>query len=200
MASKRLHLLALLTLNFAVAPAFAMPTALAPSEQRIFEEAITGKCVPPAAKDVMRSYGAQIANAPTLDAARELILGQTRLAQKALAAASWALPFSDSVREAREKITALEHRVYAANTQSEVASDFLDFLQVPEDSESYQPLGHPEGDGSPMLVAQTNLDQPVVHVGPSGAGCNYSTAEIIIIILGFIFFIIPGIIFLIIFC
>lgn len=38
-----------------------------------------------------------------------------------------------------------------------------------------------------------------VEVG-KGGGCSYDTTEIIAIILGFLFFIIPGIILLIVFC
>ena len=46
----------------------------------------------------------------------------------------------------------------------------------------------------------TDFDKPAVNVKAGGGGCTYTRGEIIIIVLGFLLFIIPGIIFLIIFC
>ncbi len=68
--------------------------------------------------------------------ARELILSQTRLAARALSTASWVMPFSPAVREARDKIERFEKRVYAANTQADVARDFSEFLGVPAEPAS----------------------------------------------------------------
>jgi hypothetical protein len=194
---------AILTISAAVTPAFAMKTDLGPTtKEPLFDQAIRGRCVPSAAKDVLRSYRLKIANAPTVEEARALILSQTGLARKALSTASWLLPFSSSVREAREKIGNLENRVYAANTQSEVAGDFSEFLAVPTDSEDAKVVDQNETpDSSLMVLAAEDLNQPAVSVsaGHSG-GCDYTTGEVIIIILGFLLFIIPGIIFLVIFC
>jgi len=194
---------AILTMSAVVTPAFAMKTDLGPTtKEPLFDQAIRGRCVPSAAKDVLRSYRLKIANAPTVEEAREIILSQTGLARKALSTASWLLPFSSSVREARDKIGNLENRVYAANTQTEVARDFSEFLAVPTDSEDAKVVDQNETpDSSLMVLAAEDLNQPAVSVsaGHSG-GCDYTTGEVIIIILGFLLFIIPGIIFLVIFC
>jgi hypothetical protein len=193
---------AVLTISAAVTPAFATNTDRGPAtEQPLLEQAIAGQCVPSAATDLLRSYRLKIASAPTVEEARELILSQTGLARKALAAASWILPFNSSVREARDKIGTLENRVYAANTQAEVARDFSEFLAVPADPEEANLVDQDETDSSPMVLAETDLNQSAVTIGSGdGHGCNYTTGEIIIIVLGFLLFIIPGIIFLVIFC
>jgi hypothetical protein len=202
---------AILTMCAAVTPAFAMKTDLGPTtKEPLFDQAIRGQCVPSAAKDILRSYGLKIANAPTVEEARALILSQTGLARKALSTASWLLPFSSSVREARDKIGNLENRVYAANTQTEVARDFSEFLAVPTDSEDAKVVDQNETpdsslmneeESSLMVLAQEDLNQPAVDVSAGGGGgCHYTTGEVIIIILGFLLFIIPGIIFLVIFC
>jgi hypothetical protein len=175
--------------------AFAAVTdPVAPPERRLLDEAIGGRCVPDAAKEVLRSYRERILNASTVDDARSLVLSQTRLAHAALDTASWVLPFSDSVRQAREKIESLEGRVYAANSPTEVAADFSEFL-APNDND-----GALAGATANMVLADVNLDKTVVRTGSGGGGCDYTTGEVVIIVLGFIFFIIPGIIFLIIFC
>jgi len=198
-----LAVVATITIMTPVAVGASVPTTktdfVATTEQPLLDQAIGGRCIPPAAKDILRSYRLKIATAPTVEEARELIFSQTRLAAKALSAASWILPFSASVREAREKIERLEKRVYAANTQTEVAKDFSDFLVVPAQPDSYQIVAY--SDESPIILASSDLDDSAVSVSSdSGHGCNYTTGEIIIIVLGFILFIIPGIIFLIIFC
>jgi len=172
-------------------PVLAVTTnPAAPAQQRLLDEAIGGRCVPEIAKQVLRSYRAQIAGASTVDEARSLVLKQTRLARTALSTASWMLPFSDSVREAREKIENLETRVYAANSQAEVADDFSDLTAAGHDDVALL-------DGtSHALLAGVDVNKSAVHTG----GCDYTTGEVVIIILGFLLFIIPGIIFLIIFC
>jgi hypothetical protein len=177
------------------ASVFAAPTTpVAPAEHRLLDQAIGGRCVPDAAKEVLRSYRGRILAASTVDEARALVLSQTRLAHAALNTASWVLPFSDSVREAKEKIETLERRVYAANTQTEVADDFSDLL-APAGRD-----GVVAGATSRMVLAEVDLNQSAVRTGKGGGGCDYTTGEIVIIVLGFLLFIIPGIIFLIIFC
>jgi hypothetical protein len=183
-----------------VAPAFATKTDLvSPAEQPLLDEAIGGRCVPSAAKDVLRSYRTKVATAATVEEARELILSQTRLAATALSTASWVMPFSPAVGEARDKIERFERRIYAANTPSEVARDFSEFLGVPAEPDSAR-IGAGSGD-APVLLAGADLNKNAVSVhGGGGGGCDYTTGEVVIIVLGFILFIIPGIIFLIIFC
>jgi len=192
--------IAVMTPVAVVGPAAAMKTDLvSTTEQPLLDQAIGGRCVPSAAKDILRSYGLRIAAAPTVEEARELILSQTRLAATALSTASWVVPFSPSVQEARDKIERFERRVYAANTQTEVARDFSEFLGVPAEPDSSRVVAG-SGD-SPILLAETDLNQSAVSVhGGGGGGCDYTTGEIIIIVLGFLLLIIPGIIFLIIFC
>jgi hypothetical protein len=192
---------AIVTISAAAPPAFASKTALgSPPEPPLLAQAIGGRCVPAAAKDILRSFTLQIANAPTVEEARALILSQTRLARTALATASWLLPFSASVQEARDKIENLESRVYAANTQGEVASDFAELLAVPTDPAHSQIAEPSAPESSPMMLAAENLNQPAASVSAGGGRCDYTTGEIIIICLGFLLFIIPGIIFLIVFC
>ena len=167
---------------------------LAPGpEQELFEAAITSRCVPPAAHDVLRSYSQSIDTAPSVDAARALVLEQTALARRALRTASWLLPFSDTIADLQRDLDTLEHRVFAAATQTEVASDFLDALAVPAEQSGY------ETSEEPVMLASTALVQSAVTIG-DGGGCNYTVVEILIIIIGFLLFIIPGIIFLILLC
>lgn len=193
---------AVYTISAAVTPALATKTDLAPTtEQSLLADAIGGRCIPSPAMDVLRSYRLKILNAATVEEARAFVLSQTGLARKALSTASWLLPSSSSVREARDKVGDLEQRVYAANTQSEVASDFSEFLTIPADPRNSMIVDPEEADSSLMVLAENNLDSPAVRLGTNnGGGCNYTTGEVIIIILGFLLFIIPGIIFLIIFC
>lgn len=193
---------AILAITAVATPAFAMKTDRAPTgEQSLLEQAIRGKCVPAAAEDALRAYELKIAAAATVEDARELILLQTGRAKKALSTASSILPFSPAIREAREKIETLEARVYAANTQAEVATEFSDLLAGSADTGGPAIVDRQETDGSPMILAGTDLNQPAVSVSSGdGHGCDYTTGEIIIIVLGFLLFIIPGIIFLVIFC
>lgn len=192
---------AVFTMSAAVTPVSAMKTEFGPTtESALIEQAIGGNCVPSAAKDALRSYQLKIANARTVEEARDLILSQTRLARKALSTASWLLPHSSSVRKAREKIGTLENRVYAANSQTDVARDFSEFLALPVEPEEAKLADQDGTDSSPIVLAETDLNESAVQVSSGGHGCNYTTGEVIIICLGFLLFIIPGIIFLIIFC
>ena len=193
---------AVFAMSAALTPAFAMKTDLNPTtEQPLLDQAIGDRCVPSAAEDRLRSYRLKIANASTVEEARELILSQTSLARRALSTASWILPFSSSVREARDKIGNLEKRVYAANTQTEVARDFSEFLAVPTDPGNSKIVDQNETGSSLMVLAENDLDRSAVRVSTGdGHRCNYTTGEVIIIVIGFVLGIIPGIIFLFVFC
>ena len=82
-------------------------------------------------------------------------------------------PWSGNLREAHGKLLGYEERVAQARTPEEAAQEFGKLVQL-------------AGNG--------------VSVGGNSGRCHYDTTEIIAIILGFIFFIIPGIILLIVFC
>lgn len=173
------------------------------SGESLFNEAIRERCVPPGARSLLETYTRQIGAAPTVGEARRMVLSQTSLARRALAAASWLVPAGGAIDEARAKLDDLERRVYAANTPSEVASDFLAFLTPHERTSESASVGQPSRSdvGQMMLAGGSELDKPAVSVKGSGSkGCDYTRGEIIIIVLGFLLFIIPGIIFLIIFC
>jgi len=108
------------------------------------------------------------------------------------------LPFSTSIREACEKIENLERRVYAANTQVEVANQFSDLLAVPAGPDS-STVADATGD-APLMLADADLNKPAVDIEAGHCGCEHTIGEIVIIVLSVLLFIIPGIIFLIIFC
>jgi hypothetical protein len=110
--------------------------------------------------------------------------------------AAWLLPLSASIRDAGEKIDSLERRVYAANSQVAVANELSDLLSAPTDPDRSTVVG--ATDDALIVLAQADLNKPAVNIGGS-RGCHYTTGEIIIV-LGFLLCIIPGIIFLVIFC
>lgn len=201
------HVLALIAFGVLVTLASQVnastPSLHGTTEQRLLDDAIGGKCVPAAAHDVLRAFKVSILNAPTTEDARELVLSQTRLAKRALSAASFLLPFSATVGDAEDKIGELEARLYAANTQTEVASDFAEFLDAPAAKRSIDAADAEDTHVTPMLLAGVGLDETAVTVNDADGdteGCEYTTGEIIVIVIGFLLFIIPGIIFLIILC
>jgi hypothetical protein len=118
----------------------------------------------------------RLAAAPTPEAARALALSQTRLAHKALSRAKWIVPFSATVREANKKLEAYEARIRDARTQADVAAEFGGLVRV-------------ASAGDPKIVD-----------AKMRANCDYTTTEIVIIIIGFLLGIIPGIIFLFLLC
>lgn len=173
------------------AAAWAKPSGTElPSGRALMDSAMNTGCLPAPAHQFLREYQAEIASAPTVEEARGLVLGQTGLARRVLAGAGWLMPFSSSVDQAQHELDDLETRVYAAASQDDVAREFGDFMHLPASA---------NGDEA-IILAGVQLDKKVVDVDTNGGGCEYTTGEIVLIVLGFIFFIIPGIIFLIIFC
>ncbi len=121
---------------------------------------------------------ARIAAADTLDGAKELALGQTDLARKALSRAKWVVPFNGAIKQASGKLDAYEARVREARSPEEVAAAFGSLVRL--------------ASADQLKVTDANLfDKP---------GCTYTTGEIVVIVIGFFLAIIPGFIFMAIFC
>jgi hypothetical protein len=154
------------------ASAAAPPSAPSCALHRsLSESAVTGGV------SALASLRDRIAGAATIEEARRLAVADTSRARQALARAGRVLPFRDSIRETRDRLEAFEARVGEANTQSEVADEFAGFLDLPRVQE-----------GGGLF--------PVEGKG----GCHYSKGEIIIVLIGLLFGILPGIIFLILLC
>ena len=136
----------------------------------------TGGCACEKERAAVIEYRNRILTAPTPEEARTLALSQTRLAHKALSRARWVLPFNSTVREVNRKLDAYEARIRDARTQNEVAAEFGRLVRV-------------ASAGDPKIVdAKVRAD------------CNYTTVEVVIIIIGFLLGIIPGIIFMFLLC
>ncbi len=138
----------------------------------------TGGCACTKERAAVAEYRDRILAAPTPEAARELALSQTQLAHKALNRARWIVPFSGSVGRARHKLEDYEARVRSAQSQQEVAREFSGLVRL----------------------ASAEPGTVVNAVELKGKSCSYSTGEIVIIIIGFLFAIIPGIIFMFLLC
>ena len=120
----------------------------------------------------------RIADAPSVEASRDLALEQTDLARKALSRAKWVIPFNGALGQASEKLDAYEVRVKGAGSQEEVAAAFGDLVRL--------------ASADDLQVTDAGFfDKP---------GCNYTTGEIVVIVIGFLLAIIPGFIFMAIFC
>jgi len=121
----------------------------------------------------LQRYRDLVAAAASAEEARALATRPSSLARRALGAARRLAPWSGSLRDAHRKLLGYEGRVAKAQTPAEAAREFEGLVRL-------------AGNG--------------VSVGGNSGRCDYDTTEIIAIVLGFIFFIIPGIILLIVFC
>jgi len=126
-----------------------------------------------------------IADAPTVEEARALALTPARAARHALQVAGLVAPSSEKITAARARLEGYEARVKGSETPAAVAGEFGQLLDLDMRS------------GNLMQVADLNVRHGNVR-GPGG--CHYSTGEIVAIVFGFILFIIPGIILLIVLC
>lgn len=117
----------------------------------------------------------RIADAATLDEARELALAPAAQAESAVARARWLAPRSAALSDAAARLADYARKVRAASSEAEVATTFGALVQLA---------------ASQSVMTDASFD----------AKCNYSTGEIIAIVLGFILGIIPGIILLILLC
>lgn len=114
----------------------------------------------------------RIASSANVEEARELALEDTWLAQSALRRARWLAPGSDSIRAAGDRLDGYETRVMAAADPEEVAQQFASLMHNNN--------------------VDVDLDTP--------AKCHYTTGDIIVIILGLLLGIIPGLILLVVLC
>jgi hypothetical protein len=117
-----------------------------------------------------------ISEAGSLNEARALALAPTTDAIDALRNARSFMPFSEDLRLAEARLSDARSRIEDADTPDQVADEF-----------------------SGMMLAGLDNDRAAqVNVGK--VGCNYSTGELIAIVVGLILGIIPGIILLIVLC
>jgi hypothetical protein len=170
--------LAVAFLPLAGAPALA---AVPPTEgppPAALEKVLGALGVPDCACEIdvaeLERYRDLVAEAESAEAARALASRPSRLARRALGAARRLLPWSGGLRDAHGKLLAYEGRVAKTQTPAEAAREFEGLVRLAG------------GSG--------------VTVGGNSGRCHYTTLEIIAIVLGFLLFIIPGIILLIVLC
>lgn len=118
----------------------------------------------------------EIAAAGSLTAARTLALAPTAAAIDALRNARSLMPFSEDLRSAEVRLVDARARIDGAGTPHQVADEF-----------------------SGMMLAGLDEDR-AARVQMGKVGCDYSTGELIAIVVGLILGIIPGLILLIVLC
>jgi hypothetical protein len=118
----------------------------------------------------------EITAADTLSHARKLALAPTDEAIQALKNARTIMPFSDDLRLAETRLSDVRSRILVASSQAQVADEF-----------------------SGMMLAGLD-DDSAARVSAGNVGCNYSTGEVIAIVVGLILGIIPGLILLVVLC
>ena len=118
----------------------------------------------------------EIATANNIEQARKLALAPTDDAINALKNARNMIPFSEDLRTAETRLNDARTRIMVASSQEQVADEF---------------------DG--MMLAGLDNDR-AAHVNIGSGGCDYSTGELIAIVIGLILGIIPGLILLVVLC
>jgi hypothetical protein len=118
----------------------------------------------------------EIAAAENVSQAREMALAPTDGAIDAIQNARSIVPFSDDLRTAEDRLNDARSRILLASSQEQVADEF-----------------------SGMMLAGLD-DDNALPVKLGKVGCNYSTGELIAIVVGLILGIIPGLILLIVLC
>lgn len=126
--------------------------------------------------DVIRLHD-EILTANDLDEARALALAPTADALSALEDARAFIPFNEDLRLAESKLSDARSRIENAQTQDQVADEF-----------------------SGMMLAGGLDEDRAAGVDVGGIDCNYSTGELIAIVIGLILGIIPGLILLVVLC
>ncbi|MFN2376266.1 MAG: hypothetical protein ABR538_06995 [Candidatus Binatia bacterium] len=127
----------------------------------------------------------RIADAPSVEEARDLAIAPARAARYALQVAGLMAPSGGKIAQARERLEGYEARVETSESPAAVAGEFGRLLDLDMRS------------GELMQVADLNVKNANVR-GPGG--CHYTTGEIVAVVFGFILFVIPGIILLVVLC
>jgi hypothetical protein len=135
----------------------------------------------------LRTTLEEIAAAENVQEARAEAIATTRTARIALGRARWLAPWSDDLRDAVSRLENYEERVEAAEDPQAVADELAGLVQLASAGRIDAYLA---GEAVP---AEADLDD-------NGGGCDYSTGEVIAIVVGFILGIIPGIILLFVLC
>ena len=118
----------------------------------------------------------QIAAAETVNQARQIALAPTDGAIGTLKNARAIMPFSNDLRAAETRLSDARLRILVASSQAQVADEF-----------------------SGMMLAGLDNDR-AAHISAGKVGCDYSTGEVIAIVVGLILGIIPGLILLAVLC
>lgn len=137
-----------------------------------------GDCACDSERAELVAHRDRIAESATLEEAQTLALVDVGLARKAISRAKWIMPRSQTLRNASERLESYEVSVEGAQSQQEVAEAFANLVRLASADEL-------------QVVDVGLLDKE---------GCEFTTGEIIVIIIGLVFGIIPGLIFLAIFC
>jgi hypothetical protein len=118
----------------------------------------------------------QIVHADSLQHAQAMALAPTELALSALLDANNLLPFNNDLQSAIDHLNEVRIRIQSAANQEQVADEFAG-----------------------MMLAGLDDDKAAqIKVGKTG--CDYSSGEIIAIVIGLILGIIPGLILLVVLC
>jgi hypothetical protein len=117
-----------------------------------------------------------IVAAKSLSDAQKMALAPTDEAIDALRNARNMMPFSDDLNSAETRLSDARSRILVASSQAEVADEF-----------------------SGMMLAGLDNDS-AARVSAGSGSCNYSTGEVIAIVVGLILGIIPGLILLVVLC
>ena len=142
----------------------------------------------------LEPFKEKIGHAKSLEEGRQVALSAVGDASRAVNKARFLVPWSKDLRSAQERIGALESRLRAAQSLSEIQAEFSSPVQTASAGFSDAVLQ----DQSPGVSG--NSANATSHSKVFEGKCNYSTGEIIAIVLGFILGIIPGIILLFLLC
>jgi ABC-type transporter MlaC component len=162
--------------SFTLAQAASASVSVSASSKQALAMIQSGCSIKPEQLQEIERLKNRIASADNLSLARELALKPTGDALSALDKAKLFAPFSNDITAAHARLTDARERLLAAASQKQVADEF-------------------EG----IMVAGLDNDR-AAHVNIGSGSCDYSTGELIAIVVGLILGIIPGIILLVVLC